>query len=134
MLNEMEGLKKNNSELQNERDKIVRDLEEFRLWIEGLASSSNRSPGNFTKFTYMELKEGTNDFEDSLKIGEGGYGKVYRGLLRHTTVAVKILRRESRHGEREFDQEVIPTTDVLSLISNSLSCSTTDGRNTLIIF
>jgi chromosome segregation ATPase len=131
MLNKIEGLKNHNSDLQKERDKIVRDLEEFRVWIEGLASSGNRSVYNFTEFSYLELMEGTNNFEDFLKIGEGGYGKVYRGSLRHTTVAIKILRHESRHGEREFNQEVISSTNVLCPMINTLSCSTIDGINTL---
>lgn len=32
-------------------------------------------------FTLEEIEEATNDFDESKKIGEGGYGKVYFGVL-----------------------------------------------------
>ncbi|KAJ3684406.1 hypothetical protein LUZ61_013570 [Rhynchospora tenuis] len=43
---------------------------------------------NLTEFTYIELKGGTDDFDDSLMIGKGGYGSVYKGFLRHTSVEI----------------------------------------------
>lgn len=101
MLNETEGLKKQNTKQTNDRDKIIRNIEELRLWIEGFASSNNPLEPNFT-----ELREVTNDFNDLLKIGEGGYGSVYKTFLALKPVAIKILRRESHHGKREFNQEV----------------------------
>lgn len=41
-------------------------------------------------------------------IGEGGFGKVYLGVLNNgTKVAVKIPSKSSRQGYREFLAEVI---------------------------
>lgn len=36
-----------------------------------------------------ELKEATNNFAD--KIGEGGFGQVFKGYFRCTHVAIKLL-------------------------------------------
>ena len=54
---------------------------------------------------------------DNLKtiIGEGGFGKVYLGILQdHTEVAVKLLSPSSRQGYREFRSEVRCCTKVSS--------------------
>ncbi|CAK8568759.1 unnamed protein product [Lathyrus sativus] len=48
----------------------------------------------------------------SLKIGEGGYGPVFKCLLDHTPVAVKVLRPDAAQGRSQFQREV----EVLSCI------------------
>jgi chromosome segregation ATPase len=115
MLNEIQGLKKKNTELTMERDKTLRILEEFRLWIEGFDSSTNHLEENFTEFTQTELRKVTNDFNDSLKIGEGGYGSVYKAFLGLKPVAIKILSHESQQGKRQFNQEVVSTRTLICL-------------------
>lgn len=50
---------------------------------------------NCIEFTYKQLKAATKDFSDSCKLGEGGFGPVYKGLLLFTTVAIKKLRKVS---------------------------------------
>ncbi|CAN0903631.1 U-box domain-containing protein 52 [Linum grandiflorum] len=64
------------------------------------------------QYTIDEIKQATNDFSPSLKIGEGGYGPVYRCNLDHTPVAIKSLRPDAAQGRAQFQQEV----DVLSRI------------------
>lgn len=39
-------------------------------------------------------------------IGEGGFGKVYYGILKNDHVAVKLLSQSSKQGVREFRSEV----------------------------
>eukprot|EP00253_Pinus_taeda_P017340 PITA_17340 len=57
-----------------------------------------------TRYTYSQLKKITNNFEE--KLGEGGYGVVYKGKLPNgALVAVKILDRQ-RHNETQFMNEV----------------------------
>jgi vacuolar-type H+-ATPase subunit I/STV1 len=61
---------------------------------------------NTAEFSYSELEQATQGFDEGLKIGEGGFGSVYRGFLRNTAVAVKLLDPESMQGPSEFNQEV----------------------------
>ncbi|XP_017232027.1 probable LRR receptor-like serine/threonine-protein kinase RFK1 [Daucus carota subsp. sativus] len=58
-------------------------------------------------FTYKQLKVATNNFDAANKIGEGGFGSVYKGmLLDGTIIAVKQLSSGSNQGKREFVNEI----------------------------
>ncbi|CAI8607954.1 unnamed protein product [Vicia faba] len=61
----------------------------------------------YRRYNIEEIEVATNGFNDALKIGEGGYGPVFKGVLDHTVVAIKVLRPDLAHGERQFQQEVI---------------------------
>lgn len=60
----------------------------------------------YRKYTIEEIEAATDYFSDSLKIGEGGYGPVYKGKLDHTRVAIKVLRSGDAEGKKQFQQEV----------------------------
>ncbi|KAL0447373.1 UNVERIFIED_CONTAM: U-box domain-containing protein 52 [Sesamum latifolium] len=45
----------------------------------------------YRKYTIEEIEAATNNFSRSFKIGEGGYGPVFKGKLDHTRVAVEVL-------------------------------------------
>ncbi|KAK1375306.1 Protein kinase domain-containing protein [Heracleum sosnowskyi] len=63
--------------------------------------------GNIKKLSFKELKAATDDFHPANKIGRGGFGVVYKGVLRNgTQVAVKTLSAESKQGLREFLTEI----------------------------
>ncbi|XP_057790527.1 G-type lectin S-receptor-like serine/threonine-protein kinase At4g27290 isoform X2 [Salvia miltiorrhiza] len=49
----------------------------------------------------------TDDFAVSNKLGEGGFGPVYKGVLEGQEIAVKRLSRSSLQGQDEFKNEVI---------------------------
>uniref|UniRef100_A0A5B6YJV6 RING-type E3 ubiquitin transferase n=1 Tax=Davidia involucrata TaxID=16924 RepID=A0A5B6YJV6_DAVIN len=100
--------KEERDELQVERDNALRVAEELRKKQTEEASSTH--PWFFTEFSFSEIEEATHNFDPTLKIGEGGYGSTYRGQLRHTQVAIKMLRSHSLQGPSEFQHEV----DVLS--------------------
>ncbi|XP_018730545.2 probable leucine-rich repeat receptor-like serine/threonine-protein kinase At3g14840 [Eucalyptus grandis] len=58
-------------------------------------------------FTLRQIKAATNNFDSANKIGEGGFGSVYKGLLSDgTTIAVKQLSSKSKQGNREFVTEI----------------------------
>ncbi|PON69849.1 GPCR kinase [Parasponia andersonii] len=60
------------------------------------------------RFTYRELSYATNDFSEEGKLGQGGFGGVYRGLIRdsNTEVAVKRISKGSKQGKKEYVSEV----------------------------
>ncbi|XP_042201460.1 interleukin-1 receptor-associated kinase 1 isoform X2 [Callorhinchus milii] len=46
-------------------------------------------------WSLQELSEGTDNFAEHRRIGEGGFGHVYHALMRHTHYAVKRLKEDS---------------------------------------
>ncbi|XP_058219440.1 G-type lectin S-receptor-like serine/threonine-protein kinase SD2-5 [Rhododendron vialii] len=70
--------------------KRKRELEEFDDEF-----SVDKVPGMPTRFSYGDLKTATNDFKN--KLGEGGFGSVFQGMLSDgTEVAVKRLAGMSK--------------------------------------
>jgi serine/threonine protein kinase len=59
-------------------------------------------------FSYEELASATNNFSDENVIGQGGYGKVYRGNLDSgkQLVAIKRAQEGSLQGAHEFYTEI----------------------------
>lgn len=62
---------------------------------------------NVKHYSYKELRVATDDFCPANKIGEGGFGSVYKGKLKHGKLAaIKVLSAESQQGAREFLTEI----------------------------
>ncbi|KAK1578214.1 hypothetical protein Q3G72_028522 [Acer saccharum] len=61
-----------------------------------------------TRFlAYEELKEATNNFEAASILGEGGFGRVFKGVLSDgTAVAIKRLTNGGQQGDKEFLVEI----------------------------
>uniref|UniRef100_A0A0D3DWY9 Protein kinase domain-containing protein n=1 Tax=Brassica oleracea var. oleracea TaxID=109376 RepID=A0A0D3DWY9_BRAOL len=58
-------------------------------------------------YKYKEIRQATDDFNALNKIGEGGFGSVYKGHLKDGKVAaIKVLSAESRQGVKEFLTEI----------------------------
>ncbi|XP_068654171.1 probable LRR receptor-like serine/threonine-protein kinase At1g56140 [Aristolochia californica] len=58
-------------------------------------------------FSYVELRNATNDFNPVNKLGEGGFGPVYKGTLPDgRAVAVKQLSVTSHQGKSQFVTEI----------------------------
>ncbi|KAL1205158.1 putative LRR receptor-like serine/threonine-protein kinase [Cardamine amara subsp. amara] len=58
-------------------------------------------------FTWRQLQVATNNFDEANKLGEGGFGSVFKGeLLDGTIIAVKQLSSKSSQGNREFVNEI----------------------------
>uniref|UniRef100_A0A0D3BZ23 Protein kinase domain-containing protein n=1 Tax=Brassica oleracea var. oleracea TaxID=109376 RepID=A0A0D3BZ23_BRAOL len=71
---------------------------------------SKESPINIEakSYTFRELAAATNSFKQEFLIGEGGFGRVYKGKLEKTgqVVAVKQLDKNRLQGNREFLLEI----------------------------
>ncbi|KAL6197985.1 hypothetical protein ACLB2K_027777 [Fragaria x ananassa] len=86
---------------------LIHDLEsptEVTITGEGVLVTSEELP-----FVDVEtIKIATDDFSDSNKLGQGGFGTVYKGVVPDgKEVAVKRLSRKSWQGLEEFKNEVI---------------------------
>ncbi|KAJ7547458.1 hypothetical protein O6H91_08G087000 [Diphasiastrum complanatum] len=87
-------------------------------------------------FTFRELAAATKNFRPECLVGEGGFGRVYRGRLESTgqIVAVKQLDRNGLQGNREFLVEVL----MLSLLHHpnlvNLIGYCADGDQRLLVY
>lgn len=84
------------------------------------------------QFSYRELQRCTKSFKE--KLGAGGFGTVYRGVLSNkTVVAVKQLEGIEQ-GEKQFRMEVatISSTHHLNLVRLIGFCS--EGRHRLLVY
>ncbi|KAK4280310.1 hypothetical protein QN277_011949 [Acacia crassicarpa] len=59
-------------------------------------------------FSISEVRAATNNFDDGLIIGVGGFGNVYKGQIDHCSVlvAIKHLKKGSQQGVKEFETEI----------------------------
>ncbi|KAL5554182.1 hypothetical protein UlMin_041583 [Ulmus minor] len=89
-------------------NKSLREVKEMKKLLDNLAQSD----GRYRRYAIEEIEIATDYFTDSRKIGEGGYGPVFKCYLDHTPVAVKVLRPDAAQGRSQFQQEV----DILSCI------------------
>ncbi|CAN6460250.1 unnamed protein product [Victoria cruziana] len=60
----------------------------------------------FEKFGWEEISCATSSFSDTLKVGEGAFGNVYKCTLRHITVAVKVLKAIEIQKDKQFLREL----------------------------
>ncbi|KAI3981989.1 hypothetical protein MKX01_018895 [Papaver californicum] len=100
---ELEAQKRMSAEM-----KAMKESEDKKRALSALAHSDLR----YRKYTIEEIEEATECFVEHRKIGEGGYGPVYKCYLDHTPVAIKVLRPDAAQGRSQFQQEV----EVLSCI------------------
>lgn len=84
------------------------------------------------QFSYKELQRSTKGFKE--KLGEGGFGAVYRGILANRTVAAVKQLEGIEQGERQFRMEVatISSTHHLNLVRLIGFCS--EGRHRLLVY
>lgn len=90
---------------------------------------------NIRKFSYKELRLATDDFNKSTKIGRGGFGVVYKGILKDgKQVAVKALCAESKQGVREFLTEINTISNVKHLNLVELIGCCVEGSHRILVY
>ncbi|GER27475.1 serine/threonine-protein kinase [Striga asiatica] len=97
-------------------------------------SFSDYASGVPIQFSYKELHKGTKGFTE--KLGSGGFGSVYKGLLlpNKTPIAVKKLEGIFGQGEKQFRMEVatISSTHHLNLVRLIGFCS--EGKHRMLVY
>ncbi|CAJ1936164.1 unnamed protein product [Sphenostylis stenocarpa] len=61
------------------------------------------------KISYHELATATNNFEETQKLGQGGFGGVYKGYFKdsNTYAAIKRISADSKQGVKQYTAEVM---------------------------
>ncbi|PIN23383.1 Serine/threonine protein kinase [Handroanthus impetiginosus] len=94
-------------------------------------------PSNLYVFTLSEVKQATKNFSSSVKLGEGGFGCVFKGVIKSSEdpdkridVAVKQLGRKGRQGHKEWVNEVnvLGVVDHPNLVKLIGYCAEDDER------
>lgn len=90
------------AELESQKKKHT-ELERQQEAVDTLAHNKFQ----YKRCTIEEIEVATNYFAESQKIGEGGYGQVFRAYMDCTDVAIKVLRPDMPQGHKQFQQEVL---------------------------
>ncbi|KAG2298376.1 hypothetical protein Bca52824_034848 [Brassica carinata] len=100
----------------------------------GGSNSVGTGPLDTTKryYKYSEVVKVTNNLERVL--GQGGFGKVYHGVLNEEQVAVKILSESSAQGYKEFRAEVELLLRVHHKNLTALIGYCNEGKNMALIY
>lgn len=107
------------SALHREKQKIRRQKMEATCWLDCWKASRQDGNSNFkavcgsygdsielAEFSLADLQSATCDFSDKFKIGQSGYGSLYKGELLGRTVAIKRMHPQNIQCQCEFEQEV----------------------------
>nr|XP_051184538.1 L-type lectin-domain containing receptor kinase IX.1-like isoform X1 [Lolium perenne] len=93
--------------LEGEREQQLEEASFFDGDDPAMEDDFERGTGP-KRFRYGELAIATDNFSDEKKLGEGGFGSVYRGHLKESNieVAIKRVSKGSKQGRKEYASEV----------------------------
>nr|KAJ0220312.1 hypothetical protein LSAT_V11C200066400 [Lactuca sativa] len=92
---------------------IILNIIVFKL--SQLQETNDKKPPSFSqehlcrRFPFTEMKLATNNFDEDMVIGKGGFGKVYKGVIDYGATRVAIKRMDysrSKQGATEFWTEI----------------------------
>ncbi|XP_059660732.1 U-box domain-containing protein 33-like [Cornus florida] len=105
--------------LRHEKKKIRQQKTEATRWLDRWRSRGQAKGANcdgiigfiedtpeVAEFSLSDLQSATCNFSESFKIGQGGYGSVYKGEMLDRTVAIKKLHPKNMQSLSEFQKEV----------------------------
>ncbi|XP_020553082.1 G-type lectin S-receptor-like serine/threonine-protein kinase At1g67520 [Sesamum indicum] len=86
-------------------------------------------------FTYASIQSATNNFSSDYKLGQGGFGPVYKAKTSEgRDIAVKLLSRQSGQGLLEFKTELILISKLQHVNLVKLLGFCLHGDNKMIIY
>ncbi|XP_031100396.1 U-box domain-containing protein 33-like [Ipomoea triloba] len=110
--NSIATLRKEKQKLQQQKDEAAHWLNRWRSSGKAKGVNTNGAinfrvdSSELVEFSFSDLQIATCDFSESFKIGEGGYGGVYKGELLDRSVAIKKLHPHYMQRQSEFLQQV----------------------------
>lgn len=105
---------------------LFQDQEDLSSWLPAK---------NVKIFAYEKIRVATDDFHPSQKLGEGGFGIVYKGTLEDgEVIAAKVLSAESRQGTKQFLTEINMIADVQHPNLVELIGFCIDGSNRILVY
>nr|POE74095.1 cysteine-rich receptor-like protein kinase 25 [Quercus suber] len=78
-------------------------LRSIQLTDTGMHARDVDDSGEMLYFDLSTILSATNNFSDENKLGEGGFGPVYKGLINGKETAIKRLSMKSKQGELSFE-------------------------------
>ncbi|KFK28893.1 hypothetical protein AALP_AA7G061900 [Arabis alpina] len=92
-------------------------------------------PTESVQFDLKTIEAATSNFSEQNKLGKGGFGEVYKGMLMNgTEIAVKRLSKTSGQGEVEFRNEVIVVAKLQHINLVRLLGFSLQGEEKLLIY
>ncbi|XP_063939824.1 G-type lectin S-receptor-like serine/threonine-protein kinase At4g27290 [Daucus carota subsp. sativus] len=117
------------------KKRTLRKKGKFGFNVQGESTHNSEKKGlELPLFDLVTIAEATNDFSENNKLGEGGFGPVYMGILAEgTEIAVKRLSKTSKQGLDEFKNEVLCISELQHQnLVRLLGCSIDEGEMLLI--
>ncbi|KAB5534151.1 hypothetical protein DKX38_017237 [Salix brachista] len=73
-----------------------------------MAATNKIESAESLQFAFSTIQDATKDFSEKNRLGQGGFGVVYKGVLPNgQEIAVKRLSKDSGQGDLEFKNEVL---------------------------
>ncbi|KAJ0541063.1 putative protein kinase RLK-Pelle-DLSV family [Helianthus annuus] len=89
------------------RKRIISKVKQLMIMMKRMMNRDKSYYHKQQAISFEDIKEATNGFSEEFKLGEGGYGPVYKGKLSNgQEIAVKRLSHNSKQGIEEFKNEV----------------------------
>ncbi|XP_027153740.1 U-box domain-containing protein 32-like isoform X2 [Coffea eugenioides] len=113
--------------LWKEQERALRESHKFQKMVKEDVCAMHVS--HFFDISFSEIIEATRTFDPSMKIGEGRFGSVYKGIIHHVKVAIKMLPSCGSQSDSDFEHKA----EILSRVRHpnlvTLLCACTESRS-----